>query len=102
MSEWDRLKKAAKTAWDDTRGAAESAGKSLLEGGGFIDLATLQSAGEGVSKVLTPKIVMPDQPEKKVMPIPDEELSKRSRRRARARRKGGRSSSILSDSDSLG
>lgn len=58
---------------------------------------------EKVVGALTPEIPDIPEPEKQaVMPIPDEELSRSARRRARARRKGGRSSSILTGGDSLG
>jgi len=62
----------------------------------------LEKAGETVSNILTPDINIPAPPEPKVMPIPDEELGKASRRRLRAKRRGGRSSTILSQEDTLG
>lgn len=50
---------------------------------------------------MVPDVNIPGPPEEKVMPLPDD-ISLTARRKQRARTRGGRSSSILSDSETLG
>lgn len=66
------------------------------------DYFGLGKAGDELSNLLTPDINIPAPKEPKVMPIPDEELAMKQRRRLRSKRKGGRSSTILSQEDTLG
>lgn len=80
------------------------AGKQLKKNASTILTGGVSDVIEKTGEALTPdvNIDIPTPKEEPVMPIPDEELSRAARRRARARRKGGRSSSILTGGDTLG
>lgn len=87
----------------------KSGAKAVKKGVKDVGKAQLKILGggvpEGINKTvdtLIPDINIPGPEKEAVMPIPDEELGRAARRRMRARRKGGRSSSILTGGDSIG
>ena len=87
-----RVKRAAK-------GVKSGVKRIREEGGGAAKELTGVSLLESV---LSPDINIPAPPEERVMPIPDVELGISARRKQRARRRGGRSASILTGQDTLG
>lgn len=103
-----RIKRAAKKAESQLRGETERVGKrtekqAQIAGQQFSRTLPIGRAAAKKVRELTPsEEALPGAPEATPIPIPDEELSRIARRRSRARRRGGRASSILSDSETLG
>ena len=64
--------------------------------------ALLEGTKKQLDKLSPDEQAAPPIPEPAPMPIPDEQLSLVARRRARAQRRGARSTSILSDGGNLG
>lgn len=106
-----RIKRAAAKVESKVRGKAKHAGKKLEREGKVAGTKVAKATGLGylaegakrqIDKLTPEEAAIPTAPEATPMPIPDEELSRIARRRSRARRRGGRASSILSDSETLG
>lgn len=104
-----RLKKAGRSIDKATAGEIKAAGKStereIKSAGRTVDEAhrktnPLRAGGDALSGLMPEEAAIPE-PDAPIA-IPDEELSRTARRRSRAKRRGGRSSSILTGSDSLG
>lgn len=101
-----RLKEKGRSLERGVRSAGRGVERETRSAGRTVDVASRRTdplrLGKDITKGLTetPEIPVPE--EATPMPLPDEELSRAARRRSRAKRRGGRSSSILTGGDSLG